>query len=229
MDKTSLLFFAYSWLQILMYKQVTPVIMLSQVILLLLLNTCTAEDTTKGHIKYMRPTNVTTCPPHTQPCHTLEQYVSNTSEYFKYTVFYFLSGLHDLHTHITIKDIVNVTLTSYSARCSTQEIPIAIATVIHCEQGVGSFGFFNITNLTIDNLKFVSCGNESKCSALLFNSVFNLNVSNLEVDNGSMFLETRLSRILRSSTIKVRLNQTVLVEMLPSGTCYVETMWLYPH
>ena len=154
-----------------MYNQVTPVTMLSQVILLLLLNTCTAEDATNGHINYVRPTNVTNCPLHTQPCHTLEQYVGNTSEYFKSnTVFYFLNGLHDLHTHITIKDIVNMTLTSYSARCSMQERPIAIATVIHCEQGVGSFSFFNVTNLTIDNLKFVSCGNAAQVKIFIHNT-----------------------------------------------------------
>ena len=99
----------------------------------------------------IRPTasTTTTCP-QTVSCHILQELVQNLSDYFQsYTTITFQSGYHNVNSgyNVLIQNASNITLLG----------DIHASSVIQCTRAFG-LTFMNVTNLTISNLQFQSCG-----------------------------------------------------------------------
>ena len=120
---------------------------LTALITVVLLLTTYAGISTAKQI-HVRTTVITaTACPKVESCHTLQDIVQNSSQYFlPYTTF---TGYHKVNysNNVLIKDVNNITLIG----------EMHASSVIQC---ISAFGltFMNITNLTISNLKFELCG-----------------------------------------------------------------------
>ena len=119
------------------------------------------------------------CSPHLQPCYTLQYYVNN-SNFSSNRTFLFLKGLHALQGIAKIRNVTNLALIGVSQEKCT----------IQCESRAGLY-FKQIIrgNLTISNLTLSNCGAESAdglpCGALLLDTVFDLNLTNVIIENST--------------------------------------------
>ena len=124
------------------------VISMTVTVIFMLAANCRSEF----HLLYVKPTaNVAEpCPEHHE-CESFLYYLQNTYRYFQSeTTMVLLGGIHEvsLGKMALISDIHNFVLTG-SGTASTP--------IISCTNFSG-FAFFNITNLTISHMTFVSCG-----------------------------------------------------------------------
>ena len=101
-------------------------------------------------IFYVLPDNSsnTSCP--SQPCATLNQYLSSTSPGMSNITFIFLSGEHDLLSNITMQHVYNVTMVGYYNNLSPA--------IIFCHSADAVIIFINYFNITISSLVFKNCG-----------------------------------------------------------------------
>ena len=131
-------------------------------------------------VYYVKPSEAEQCSPHLQPCHTLQYYVNN-SNFSSNRTFLFLKGLHTLQGTADIRNMCNIALIGMSGpeKCKIQ-----------CQHPAG-FYFKQMIhgNLTISNLAFSNCGAESvdglPCGALVLDTVFDLNLTNVIVENST--------------------------------------------
>lgn len=148
---------------------------------------------------YVQPTDVNTTSCSYKPCETLEYYSKHPSQYFQSnTSVIFLTGRHDIDTRglIPIQDVSNV---KFQAKSFAQ---------IFCKNSTG-FAFLNVSDLSISNIAFHSCGtrvgeamtdevlyvytnasqlfrmSERQQVAVLLASVFNLTLSLFTVENST--------------------------------------------
>ena len=121
-------------------------------ILLFLVSSCSAQST-----YYVTPTPDTTCPG--EPCHTLSEYVAD--QFFNNlpmnTTMEFLPGNHTLEQTISVANLTWLTLHGDSP-----SLP-KVTSRIECTWPAG-FVFINITELNINGMAFVSCGNHSSAA-----------------------------------------------------------------
>ena len=83
---------------------------LQLILLIPVLSLCGA---TEYYVRPTEPTN-TSCP--AQPCLTLNQYVNDSDHYFQSnTVFKFLPGTHHMDRPVTIGNVQNISLESFSS------------------------------------------------------------------------------------------------------------------
>ena len=130
-------------------------------------------------VYYVRPSEAEQCSPHRQPCHTLQYYVNN-SNFSSNSTFLLLKGVHTLHSVAEIRNVTNLALIGVGSEDSK----------VQCEGPAGLFFKQMIHgNLTISNLTFSNCGAESAdglpCGALVLITVFDLNLTNVIVENSS--------------------------------------------
>ena len=124
------------------------------------------------------------------PCHTLQQYVRNSSYYFQCTadvMFLFLPGTHVLTQDvIRVKYVSNITLSTYMcASVWDQEgnESMSIPTV-NCNGTHAGFVFQHIIGLNIRGLKFTQCGSSYQ------NTTYkNKNTTKLETWGRTLVLE----------------------------------------
>ena len=100
------------------------------------------------HTIYVQPTgsNATSCS--YEPCETLANYLKNPSRYFQSnTSVMFLDGRHSIYTEglIPIQDVSNL------------EFWAVNFAAVSCKSSTG-FAFLNVSNLSISNIVFYSCG-----------------------------------------------------------------------
>ena len=125
----------------------------------------------------MRPSEAEQNFSHRQPCHTLQYYVNN-SNFSSNSTFLFLKGSHILQGIAEIRNVTNLALIGVGPGESN----------IQCEGPPGLYLKQIIHgNLTISNLMFSNCGVESvdglRSGALILNTVFDLNLTNVIVEN----------------------------------------------
>ena len=102
----------------------------------------------------MIPTPNTPCPPE-EPCHTLSHYVEHADQYFtSNTTFQFLPGNHTLEKPAFVENVTNLMLLG-----DPSSLPL-ISSKIFCSQPA-SFTFYQISELLIWALAFVTCGNDN--------------------------------------------------------------------
>ena len=112
------------------------------------------------YVKPTEPHNVT-CP--SEPCHTLDEYVSNSTRYFiSNTVFMFLSGHHHLSYNVTVSDVHNITLRPYTEKSDVViDSELMLSLVFESASSIVirdmtfqtlSIGFENSTNVTLTGL-----------------------------------------------------------------------------
>ena len=101
-------------------------------------------------IFYVLPDNLssTSCP--SQPCATLNQYLSSLSPEMSNIMFVFLSGEHNLISNITMQHVYNVTMVGYYHNLSPA--------IIFCHSDDAVMIFINCFNITISSLVFKNCG-----------------------------------------------------------------------
>ena len=129
----------------------TPVLLL-----LLVLPLCWAQTT-----YYVTPTPETPCPG--EPCHTLSEYVAQVGEYFTSSAtFMFLSGNHALEKSVSILEQTNLSLIGDSS-----SLPQVTSRIV-CSQPA-SINFYNVSNLVISSLAFISCGKSDTGPAVMVN------------------------------------------------------------
>ena len=97
------------------------------------------------------------------------------------TIFLFLTGDHLLvnSTHLYMANISNLTLQGENGYVSE--------TRVMCNgQNSGSFSFYNITNLTIENLSFIRCSGSAEhfkgLTAVEIHLIHNMNMSNIYIN-----------------------------------------------
>ena len=154
-------------------------IIVSVVSLLTVVSHVACSNDESWGVYYVKPSEAEQCSPHLQPCYTLQYYV-NHSNFSSNSTFLFLKGLHTLHGIAEIRNVTNLALIGVGPEDSK----------IQCEGPAGLF-FRQIIhgNLTISNLTFSNCGVESTdglpCGALLLDTVFDLNLTNVIVENST--------------------------------------------
>ena len=120
----------------------------------LLLLPAGAQPTTTQEL-YVKPTDDTPCP---EPCHTLEEYVQNATQYFvSNTTFNFLPGNHDLSQSLNVSGVTNLALVAINGT-------VRIGAIID----YFPLSFTEISNLTLENLTL------SSCTALILSDLLNL-------------------------------------------------------
>ena len=155
-------------------------IIVSVVSLLLAVSHVACSNDESWNVYYVKPSQAEQCSPHLQPCYTLQYYVNN-SNFSSNSTFLFLRGLHVLHSIAEIRNSGNLALIGVSG-CKDIKI--------QCKGPAGLFFRQMIHgNLTISNLTFSNCGAESAdglpCGALLLDAVFDLNLTNVIVENST--------------------------------------------
>ena len=101
----------------------------------------------------MKPADTQDCDGN-HPCHNLLEYISHPQYYFtSNTTIHFLPGLHLLEQNITVSGVKNLELVGGSLNASKD--PNAI---IHCNGTQAGLIFENITNLKIQKIMIVNCG-----------------------------------------------------------------------
>ena len=156
-----------------------------------------------GPTLYVQPTdNATNASCLHEPCETLEYYSRNPQQYFKSdTVVVLLHGRHEIDTGglVPITNVSNLEFRTSS---------IYVFVDIVCKNSTG-FAFLNISNLSLSNIAFLSCGarvghdlqrqvmnmytnasqlyrmSERQQIAILLAAVFNLTMSSLVIQNGT--------------------------------------------
>ena len=116
---------------------------------------------------YVRPTqpSTTSCPG--QPCHTLAQYISDSDYYFKSnnnTVFWLLSGTHNISMPVIIRDAHNVSLKRYGAGVEYPRVVFSPTYYCMCASEASIMGackecsaiqFCNVSVATVNGLVLV--------------------------------------------------------------------------
>ena len=131
---------------------------------------CMVSSISCSETYYVTPDD--SCPPWPLlvPCKTLQQYALNASDYFTSdTTFIFFDGTHDL----TIP--IHVELAGSDG--GPLQLRATGEAVITCREPL-SLSFSNISDMTVDGLKFVGCGSGSQ-PALYFSYVASLNLLGL--------------------------------------------------
>ena len=159
----------------------------------------------KAHTYYVKPNSSAPCHESGYECYTLLYYVQNSQKYFvSDTKFIFLPGNHSLNVGelVLIQDEANLTLIGNDTLVPAQYNEVQwfeSTSKIICSNFSG-FAFANISNLSITNLTFVSCGayiteqlgnttvHVHTLSLYLIGkkmkvSIFLVNVSSLEIDH----------------------------------------------
>ena len=131
--------------------------------LLYLLGFCAPLPTEAATVLYVKPTESTPCPG--EPCHTLDEYAQNASQYFvSNTTVEFLPGTHNLSQPLYVSDINNLSLITRNA---TRD-----KTVIRLSEALW---FTNVSSLTLLDTTLIFGYNNH--TFLGFESVFHLKVS----------------------------------------------------
>ena len=158
-------------------------------------------------IYYVKPSHNSSlphpCP--ASPCHTLQYYVKNETEFFKSnSTFQFLPGIHILESNegnkpTTIENVQNLTLIGDDwFLMDASEVPVP-SSQIHCN-GSGGLLFAAVHGLFIGNLMFSTCGAvlpwplDGKFRAALaiglripVKSIFDVNITRVVIQNSTGF------------------------------------------
>ncbi len=122
---------------------VLQLLLLCSLGLLLLLLPAGAQPTTIQEL-YVKPTEDTSCP---EPCHTLDEYVQNATQYFvSNTAFNFVPGAHNLSQPLNVRGVTNLALVASNGTVN-----------ITCPYN-SSLSFSEISNLTLEDLTLSTCG-----------------------------------------------------------------------
>ena len=118
-------------------------------------------------------------------CKSLMYYVNHSEVYFTTddTTFIFLTGHHELLSSAFIANVSNLIFTGDTSNSSTMNR----ATVMCSNSIPGGLSFFNITNLTIESLRFIECSALSHSYnhhvALEMRLIHNLHICSVEIFN----------------------------------------------
>ena len=133
---------------------------------------CSAQRT-----YYVTPTPETPCPG--EPCHTLSEYATQVGQYFtSNTAFVFLSGNHSLEKSVSIEEQTSLSLTGDSSPSAQ------VTSRIVCSQPASIY-FYNISNLVITSLAFISCGKSVTGPAVMLNFAPHAKVMNCLFQNNT--------------------------------------------
>ncbi len=112
---------------------------------------------------YVKPTENTSCPD--EPCHLLDQYVQNTTQYFVSNImFAFLPGNHSLSQSIIVSGVTNLALVAISGT-------VDITCLHNC-----SLMFTEVIYLTLQDLTLSLCG------TLVFNNIGHLEFVGMSIE-----------------------------------------------
>lgn len=146
--------------------------------------------------------------PQEYPCYDIETYVNNSSSYFiSNASFIFLPGVHRIDTLIYFENISNLLISGsltqnlnsrlvadkvkeYGLDSYPEDSTISYteSTVILSCKGASGLGFFNITNLTMNDLMIVNCGTNFFIhlkAGILLQNIYNLIISGISIQNSS--------------------------------------------
>ena len=161
-------------------------------------------------VSYVKPTEPhnATCP--SEPCQTLDEYVSNTTRYFvSNTVFVFLNGYHNLSLNVTVSDVQSITLRPYVQKSnavvvfSQSEIAMAFEsasdTVIRglTFQRISIYFWYSnnvLTGLTAESIELENVFGEVDISGLTAGSI--------ELDN--VFGDVDISGLITAGSIELK-------------------------
>ncbi len=152
--------------------------------LLFLLPAHGGEPTTAVQELYVKPTESTSCP---EPCHTLDEYVQNTTQYFvSNTTFRFLPGNHELGQSLNVNGVANLALVAVGGTAN-----------ITCRY-TSPLSFTEISNLTLEDLTLSLCG------TLVLTDLINFNLLEISMQPKDVEADLRLvhaTNILGSSSM----------------------------
>ena len=124
-------------------------------------------------VYYVKPSPDTPCPE--SPCNTLSEYLEQAGQYFtSNTTLMLLSGDHVLEGKLLVRDISALTLIG---RTVDGNSTTSSATRIICTYKQVFLHFQNITEVTINSVDFVSCG-DANASAVTLLAVLRSSISN---------------------------------------------------
>ena len=204
-----------------------------------------------NHTYYVTP-NVSFCTNIDYTCQDFKTYFNNASYYFQSgTEFIFLPGVHlfDLGSILSVQDIVNLRLVgsdTFTQRSVAEDVeeygfdPYAYdynisyfqsSTIILCTNP-SALLFSNVTNLTLDNLTLLNCGQYLSNASIYLSNVYNLLIDGLSVQNSSGYGLYGLnvlgqSQIIRSSFVANNQFGKNILKNMPIRNCMNETGHLY--
>ena len=163
-------------------------------------------------IYYIRPLPDTPCPE--SPCHTLSDFLRLADQYFTLnTTLVLLPGGHLLDDKLLVRDISVLTLIGGDDSSSSLS---ANASKIMCASMTVFFHFQNISDVTINAVSFVSCGNAYNSSAMTLLVLHYVSISNCMFQNstgGALSVMQTDTLVLTHSSFIFQL-QLVVVYML---------------
>ena len=134
-------------------------------------------------IYYVKPSPDTPCPE--SPCRTLSEYLRIADQYFTLnTTLVLLPGDHLLEGKLLVRDISALTLIGGTADGDSSRSLSTAASKIICTSGTVFFHFQNISEVNINSLGFVSCGN-ANFSAMSLLALLHVSISNCIVQNST--------------------------------------------
>ena len=132
----------------------------------------TSEETS---IYYVTPALDIPCP--LQPCHTLSDYIAEGHQYFtSNTTLVFIPGNHALEKGLLIRDITSLAMLGNSSAFISSNI-------VCSTNKPESFTFYNISEVHIHSLAFISCGSSSVGAAVSLNVIYFMRILNCTFHN----------------------------------------------
>ena len=129
----------------------------------------------EASIYYVTPALDIPCP--LQPCHTLSHYITESHQYFtSNTTLVFIPGNHSLEKGLLIRDITSLAMIGNSSAF--------ISSNIVCNTNKPeSFTFYNISEVHIHSLAFISCGSSTVGAAVSLSVIYLANISSCTFHN----------------------------------------------
>ena len=123
----------------------------------------------EASIYYVTPALDIPCP--LQPCHTLSHYITESHQYFtSNTTLVFIPGNHALEKGLLIRDITSLTMIGNSSALISSNI-------VCSTNKPESFTFYNIREVHIHSLAFISCGSSIVGAIVSLNVIYLANIS----------------------------------------------------
>ena len=166
----------------------------------------------EASIYYVTPALDIPCP--LQPCHTLSYYIAESHQYFtSNTTLVFIPGNHSLEKGLLIRDITSLTMIGSSTLISSN--------IVCSTNKPESFTFYNISEVHIHSLAFISCGSSSVGAAVSLSVIYLANISNCIFHNNinrNNFSDINIGGALAVLNSTLNLSETIFTNNTANST-----------
>ena len=140
-----------------------------------------------GEEFYVHPNNDSSlCPDGNVSCHSLYEYIADPARLTNDSVYYFLSGTHQLNISVYVSSKRNVTFQGLGEMTEGPHVNVMESPVIiQCDVGVGYFTFADCHTIKLSTITIRNCGT-SDSSALKFSSSIDVTLNYMSLQKSSL-------------------------------------------